>query len=150
MDNSRTDRGVSLRAYPNLSEAAAILDVSTSTLSRRKDLSTSRRGDRDRVLSAAEVLRLATIYRKRALNDVAQDLLDLGAAGGVGERRDLELEVEAFFEDRELRAEGVEAFIETARRLLPPRLFGEVEGAVRAEVEVPPGQIIGYQQPEQN
>jgi hypothetical protein len=150
MDNSSTNRGASLRAYPNLSEAAAILDVSTSTLSRRKDLNTSRRGDRDRVLSAAEVLRLATIYRKRALNDVAQDLLDRGAAEGVDERRDLEAEVEAFFEDREVRAEGIEAFIETARRLLPPLLFEEVKGTVRTEVEAPPGQIIGYQQPEEN
>ncbi len=147
MDSSSTDRGASLSGYPNLSEAAAILDVSTSTLSRRKDLSPLPRGERDLVLSAMEVLRLAAIYRKRALTDVAQDLLDRGADGGAEKQR-VETEVEGFFEDRELRAEDVEGFVETARRLLPPGLFDAVEKTVRAEVEPPPAQIIGYQQEE--
>src|SRR5438874_12582321 len=70
------DRSPSLQAYPNLTAAAEILGVSASTLSRRGDLATEHRGERDIVIAPADVLRLAVIYRKRSLNDVAQALLD--------------------------------------------------------------------------
>jgi hypothetical protein len=139
-----TDHGASLRSYPNLSEAAKILEVSTSTLSRREDLKPRQRGERDQVLSAGEVLRLAAIYRRRALNDVAQDLLDRAAEASDEERRSMEEEVERFFEERELRTEDLESFVETARRVLPQRLYEEVEEAVREEGERPPALISGY------
>ncbi|MGH2936551.1 MAG: hypothetical protein ACRDPE_00330 [Solirubrobacterales bacterium] len=134
-----TDRGVSLRGYPNLSEAARILGVSTATLSRRKDLKREHRGERDHVLRPGEVMRLAAVYRKRDLNDVAQDLIDLAGEAGDDVRRAVEEELEVFFEDRALRPEGIEAFLETARRILPQDVYDTVEASVSAEgSELPP------------
>jgi hypothetical protein len=139
-----TDRGASLRGYPNLSEAARILGISTATLSRRKDLKREQRGERDQVLGAGEVLRLATIYRKRSLNDVAQDLLDLAGRSGGEERRVVEEQIEQFFEDRGLGSEDLEVFIATARRVLPQELYSEVERTLRERGERPPALISGY------
>lgn len=139
-----TDRGASLRGYPNLSEAARILGISTATLSRRKDLKREQRGERDQVLGAGEVLRLATIYRKRSLNDVAQDLLDLAGHSGDEDRRVVEERIEQFFEDRALGSDDLEVFIATARRVLPQELYSEVERTLRERGERPPALISGY------
>lgn len=139
-----TDREASLRGYPNLSEAARILGVSTATLSRRKDLQREQRGERDQVLAAGEVLRLATIYRKRSLNGVAQDLLDLSGRSGDEEHRGVEERIEQFFEDRALNSEDLKAFIATARRVLPQDLYSKVEQTLRESDERPPALISGY------
>src|SRR2546423_14929571 len=90
----------SLQVYPNLSKAAEMLGVSASTLSRRDDLAAEPRGERDRVVPATEVLRLAAIYRRRSLNDTAQSLLEFAEKASKEEATRVEQEVEAFFERR--------------------------------------------------
>ncbi len=139
-----TDRGVSLRGYPNLSEAARILGVSTATLSRRKDLAREHRGERDQVLRAVEVMRLAAIYRNRDLNDVAQNLIDLAERAGEDARRAVEGEVEDFFEERELGSEEIAGFLETARRVLPQDLYAQVAATITAEGGNIPALIGGW------
>lgn len=93
-------RGSSLAPYPTMSQAAKMLGVAPSTLSRRPDVVTHARGDRDTVLLPAEVLRLGRIYRKRSINEVAADLVDHAAQHG--ER--IEDEVDEFFEAEVQRA----------------------------------------------
>jgi hypothetical protein len=66
---------ISLLAYPTLTEAARLLGVSASTLSRRNDVVCERMGERDKRVPAGEVLRLAVVYRKRSLGEVAADLI---------------------------------------------------------------------------
>lgn len=48
-----------------------LLGVSASTLSRRGDLQCERMGERDKRVSAGKVMRLAVVYRKRSLGEVA-------------------------------------------------------------------------------
>lgn len=86
------DRTDVLSGYPTLNAAARMLGISPSTLCRRKDLAAEARGERDRILRAREVMRLATVYRRRSLNEVGAELLVYArkhAPGTVGiiERR---------------------------------------------------------------
>lgn len=138
-------RATSLRAHPNTRAAAKMLGIAPSTLSRRGDLSTERRGERDRVLAPGEVLRLATVYRKRSLNDVARDLIELAREESSPEDAGaVENEVESFFEGRVLSGEDRDEFLATARRLLPPRLLAEVEANLRQPEDELPDSLTGY------
>jgi len=134
----------SLLAYPNLRRAAEILGVASSTLSRRDDVDSERRGERDRALPAAEVLRLGTIYRKRSLNDVAQDLVELARREAPDDAARVEEEVESFFGARALTEKRRESFLETARRLLPPGLYKAVAETVSNTEDAPlPDALMG-------
>jgi hypothetical protein len=144
MDNRATDHAASLEAYPNIRAAAALIGISASTLSRREDLLAEHRGERDRVLPAAEVLRLAAIYRKRSLNDVAQDLIDHVRAESPDEAARVEEEVEAFFEGRTISENRRDEFLLLARRLLPASLYKEVEATVTEQHTALPDALIGY------
>lgn len=137
------DSTESLQAYPNIRAAAEILRVSASTLSRRSDVASERRGERDLVLGPAEVLRLAAIYRKRSLNDVAQDLLEHAGAAGPEEQRRVEEEIEAFFEANTISAQRDE-FLRLARRILPPELCEQIEASLGREARELPDMIQGY------
>ena len=145
MDHRAMDRAASLQAYPNIRAAAKIIDVSASTLSRRADLVAERRGERDRVLPATEVLRLAAVYRKRSLNDVAQDLINHAAETSPEEAARVEEEVEAFFEDRVISEDRRDEFLALARRLLPASLYKQVEGTVSEQGAALPDALIGFQ-----
>lgn len=93
MSQARTENDCrSLRPYPTMSQAARLLGVAASTLSRRADLAVEARGDRDLVLLPAEVLRLARVYRKRSINEVAADLIDLATVSGDGGRVEREVD----------------------------------------------------------
>ncbi len=138
------DRAASLRAHPNVSTAARMLGVSPSTLSRREDLATESRGDRDLVIEPAEVLRLASIYRKRSLNDVAQDLVDLARKASPGETGRVEDQIESFFEGQIPSREEREQFLATARQLLPAGLLAEVERCLADPGEELPASLTGY------
>lgn len=133
----------SLHAHPNLRTAAEIIGVSASTVSRREDLARLRRGERDVVIPPREVLRLAAIYRKRSLNDVAQDLVEHAAAVGPEEERAVEEDVERFFEENTTAAER-EQLLRLAQRLLAPDLFEQVEESVRRDAPDLPDMIQGY------
>ena len=132
-----------LQAYPNIRAAAEMLGVSASTLSRREDAISERRGERDVVLAPAEVLRLGAIYRKRSLNDVAQDLIDHANEAGDVERRRVEEEVEAFFEANSVSAQRDE-LLRLARRMLPAELYRQIEANLKREAGDPPDLIQGY------
>lgn len=144
MNSPETEHGASLLAYPNLRTVARILDVAPSTLTRRQDLQIQRRGDRDQVLAAGEVMRLAAIYRKRSLNDVAADLIDLAVEVGADEGRQIEEEVEVFFEGRAVSEEEVSSFLATAQRILPQELSAKIEAALKADTDANPDVIVGY------
>jgi hypothetical protein len=137
------DSTASLQAYPNIRAAAQMLDVSASTLSRRHDVVSERRGERDVVLAAAEVLRLATIYRKRSLNDVAEELLEHALAAGPDEQRRVEEEIEAFFEANTIAAQR-EELLRLARRMLPPELCEQIDASLAREAGDLPDMIQGY------
>jgi hypothetical protein len=142
-----TEQTGGLRGYPNISAAAAMLDVSAATLSRRTDLARLPRGDRDIALSPREVLRLATIYRKRSLNEVAQSLLDHAEQSGGDERAGVELDVERFFEDRVPTQEDKQRVSQIARQLLPADLAERIEQVLGEQGEALPEFVPGWIQP---
>jgi hypothetical protein len=122
---------ISLLAYPTLTEAARLLGVSASTLSRRGDLVHERMGERDKRVSAGEVMRLAAVYRKRSLGEVAVDLI-----GGAQERSPayvghVQEEIERFFEDRSAFTQSESAFLAEAKRALPADLYQQVRAVYR-------------------
>lgn len=142
MHHRSPDRAESLHAYPTLRAAAKFLGVAPSTLSRRSDLRSLRRGERDFVLTPGEVMRLAVIYRKRSLNEVAADLIKHAAQFGTEEADRTEDAVEAFFDAR-AQSESVEEFLLQARRHLAAELYAEVERTVRAGDGERPTEIVG-------
>jgi len=137
------DSGESLQAYPNIRAAAQMLGVSASTLSRRADRTAERRGERDRVLSPAEVLRLASVFRRRSVNDVAQALLDHVSATAPDEVTRVEEEIEGFFEAHTV-AEQRDELRRLARRMLPPSMCEQIDSVLDQEAGELPDIIQGY------
>ncbi len=128
-----------LIAYPTLTEAARLLGVSASTLSRRDDLRAERMGERDRRVPAIEVMRLAAVYRKRSLNEVAADVVEYAEQHAPEQAATVEDQVQRFFAERRGRAPSEGAFLDEARRALPAELYREVERVYRAGGEpLPP------------
>lgn len=117
---------ISLLAYPTLTEAGRLLGVSASTLSRRDDLACERMGERDKRVPAGEVMRLATVYRKRALGEVAADLIARARERSPQYAEYVQEEIERFFEQRELPVLSDGAFLAEAERALPPELYEQV------------------------
>lgn len=138
------DRSPSLQAYPNLTAAAEILGVSASTLSRRGDVATEHRGERDIVIAPADVLRLAVIYRKRSLNDVAQALLDHARGAAPEDVGRVEDELETFFEERAVAETETEQFVLLARRLLPSSLVHQIETVLHERDDELPDVVQGW------
>lgn len=130
-----------LIAYPTLTEAARLLAVSASTLSRRDDLRAERMGERDRRLPAGEVMRLAALYRKRSLNEVAADVVDYAAQHAPTQATAVEGQIEAFFAEHQAQALAKGAFLDEARRALPDELYGEVERVYQSDGETPPALV---------
>lgn len=120
-----------LTIYPTMSQAAAVLGVSASTLSRRRDLACERMGERDKRVPVAEVLRLAAVYRKRSINGVAADLIRHVRERAPAHVEQVEEEVERFFEQLQAPAASAERFLAEARRALPRKLYREVERVYR-------------------
>lgn len=139
------DRDRSLAGYPSLSAAAAMIGVATSTLSRRADIDAHDRGARDRVLAPGEVLRLATIYRTRSLNEVAGGLIEYAEQHAPGESERIEAEVEAFFADRSYDGDSRRSddLLDELRAHLPSELYAEVEERIRESAARKPSAIVG-------
>lgn len=142
MNTVTIDRVESLHAYPTLSAAARMIGVAPSTLSRRSDLEPLQRGSRDQVLPPAEVLRLAAIYRKRSLNEVAADLIDSAAEHTPADAERVEEALETFFAGHSQKGSADE-FLAQARRHLPDHLYAEVEKSVRDGKGRRPEAIVG-------
>jgi hypothetical protein len=134
----------SLNAYPNIRAAAGMLGVAASTLSRRTDVQSHARGERDRVLLAEEVLRLASIFRKRSINDVAQDLIDHAQRQAPDEAATVEEEIEQYFEDATIGEQGREQLLTLAHGLLSPALCERIEAELGASGVALPDVIQGY------
>ncbi len=137
----RTD---SLQAHPNITTAARIVGVSPATISRRDDLISERRGERDVVLAPAEVLRLALVYRKRSLNEVAEALIALAGEHGPNAARRVEDEIEQFVETHQEPSIDNDEFLATAKRLLPASLYASVEHTLNIGQGERPRAIVGY------
>jgi hypothetical protein len=123
---------ISLLAYPTLTEAGRLLGVSASTLSRRDDLVCERMGERDKRVPAGEAMRLAAIYRKRALGEVAADLIARARERSPQHAEHVQEEIERFFEQREPTAPSDGAFLAEAERVLPPELYEQVRRVYHA------------------
>jgi hypothetical protein len=122
---------ISLLAYPTLTEAARLLGVSASTLSRRNDLVVERMGERDKRVPAGEVMRLAVVYRKRSLGEVAADLI--GHARESSQHAEhVQEEIARFFEQKEPRVLSDGAFLAEAERALPVDLYEQVRRVYQA------------------
>jgi hypothetical protein len=118
---------ISLLAYPTLTEAARLLGVSASTLSRRDDLVCERMGERDKRIPAGEVMRLAGVYRKRSLGEVAADLVSCARERSPRDAEHVQEEIERFFEQSESPAVSEEVFLAEAKRALPAELYEQVQ-----------------------
>ncbi len=123
---------ISLLAYPTMTEAARLLGVSASTLSRRDDLVVERMGERDKRVPAGEVMRLASVYRKRSLGEVATDLIGRARESSPQYAEHVQEEVERFFEQREPPVLSDGAFLTEAERALPAELYEQVRRVYRA------------------
>jgi hypothetical protein len=123
---------ISLLAYPTLSEAAGLLGVSASTLSRRDDLVCERMGERDKRIPVGEVMRLAVVYRKRSLGEVTAGLIAHARESSPRNAEHVQEEVERFFEQREPSVLSDGAFLAKAKRALPAELYEQVRRVYRA------------------
>jgi hypothetical protein len=143
MEPTSISRAESLRAYPTLSATARMIGVSPSTLTRRDDVETVERGSRDLVVAPAEVLRLASVYRKRSLNEVAADLIDAAELVSPADATWVEEAVEAFFAGRTTH-EPKRDFLDQAKQYLPKDLYAEVERTVLKGEGRKPAPIVGH------
>jgi hypothetical protein len=123
---------ISLLAYPTLTEAARLLGVSASTLSRRNDLVVERMGERDKRIPAGEVMRLAVVYRKRSLGEVAADLIGRARESSPQHAEHVQEEVERFFEQSMPSARSESEFLAEAERALPAHLYEQVRRVYEA------------------
>ena len=120
-----------LAAYPTLRQAARMIGVHASSLSRR-DLPVEHAG-REVRLSPRLVLELAAHYRRRDEYEVGGALVDYALAHAPDRVGEIEAEIEAYFEETGERDTPLdrESFLEEARRHLPPALYAQVERAYR-------------------
>jgi hypothetical protein len=123
---------ISLLAYPTLTEAARLLGVSASTLSRRDDLVVERMGERDKRIPAGEVMRLASVYRKRSLGEVAASLIGRARESSPQYAEHVQEEVERFFEQKEPLVLSNGAFLAEAELALPADLYEQVRRVYQA------------------
>lgn len=134
----------SLQAHPNITTAAAMLGVSAATVSRRDDLASERRGERELALAPAEVMRLAAIYRKRSLNEVAQALVVYATENAPEQVEQVEDEIENFIAARREPTVDRQEFLASAKELLPPEVYELVHKTVTAGKGRRPRVITGY------
>jgi hypothetical protein len=134
---------ISLLAYPTLTEAARLLGVSASTLSRRDDLVVERMGERDKRVPAGEVMRLAVVYRKRPLGEVAADLIVHTRESSPLHAEHVQEEIERFIEQKEPRVLSDGAFLAEAERALPAELYEQVRRVYQASEGTRPPALVG-------
>lgn len=141
---------IPLVAYPTLTEAAGLLGVSASTLSRRPDLEFERMGERDKRLPASEVMRLAGVYRKRSLGEIATDLIGYARQHCAAHVEEVQEQIERYFEQAPTPTISGAGFLVEAKRALPAELYRQVASVYRASDSEPSpalvsadGQLLG-------
>jgi hypothetical protein len=125
-----------IEAYPSLSAASRLIGVSASTLSRRPDLRRITAGREQRV-PAGEVVRIAALYRRRRLSQVAAELAERGARGDVYEAvaREVDEAMERYAPATSSTSTDTRAFLAEARRRLPGALAAEIEMVLSGDHE---------------
>lgn len=120
-------------AYPTLSQAATMLGVSPSTLSRRS-LPFEAAGARDKRLRPSVVLREAAFHRRRRLGDVGTDLIAYAETHAPDAVLEVRAEVEAALA-RTMVPERltIQEFLGDARSALPPALYERVAAVFEVE-----------------
>jgi hypothetical protein len=118
---------IPLIAYPTLSRTAGFLGVSPSTISRRGDVAVELMGARDKRVTAAEVLRLAAIYRKRSINEVALDLVEYAREHAPAQASAVEEEVERFFDELPPPVLNARDFLADLKLAVPDAVYRQVE-----------------------
>ena len=121
--------GPDVRAWPSLSRAGRALGVDKSTLSRRDDLHGERVGQQEIRLSPATVMRLAREYRRRAIDEVAFDLVEYAREHSGDQMKAVEAEIDAYLAGHPATPPDVAELLELARRHLPVELYRQVERA---------------------
>jgi len=127
------ENDISVRAYPALTEAAAIIGVSPSTLSRRHP-EFEVAGGRDKRLRPRIVLENAAYDRRRPLRDVANDLVVYAQTHAPEAEPAVTLEVEKALEG--LRVPNrltVEELLADLRTQVPPELYARIERVFQLE-----------------
>ncbi len=143
MSSTLLEHADSLQGHPNITTAARFLGVAPATISRRNDLARDRRGERDVVLAPREVMRLADVYRKRPLNEVAAMLIVYAEEHAPAEVSHVEEEIENFIDKRQSAPGDDTEFLATAKTLLSAELYSEVERVVVGHRKTPPRAIVG-------
>jgi len=124
---SLVHRPAPVRAWPNMTEAAEMIGVHVSTLSRDPQVQTVSAGARDKRLAPTEVLRLTEFHKRRSLNDVAQALISHAATRDPSVAAEVETEVERYFSDRNESTSGKDALFADLQRVLPRPLYEKVK-----------------------
>ena len=93
-------------------------------------------------MPAKEVLRLARIYRKRSINDVAQALIDHAAKTDPDNGGRVEKEVEEDFASHSVAGEEAE-LLRLAQRLLTPAALAAVKACLAEPVAPLASEIEG-------
>jgi hypothetical protein len=109
-----------------MSEAAKMIGVHASTLSRESELVAVAAGGRDKRLAPSDVLELAEYHKRRSLNDVAEDLITHARNVDPSCVEAVEQEVEDYFAGRQGSTSGKDALFADLERVLPPELFRKV------------------------
>ena len=114
-------------AFPNLTQAAAILGISTATLSRRGKGSV-RMGGKELRLSPGEVMEEAIFHKRRPLTAVAGELVRFAHTRAPQDVEAVQASVASYLAARP-RAQLLDrdTFLAEARRALPRRLFAQVQ-----------------------
>jgi hypothetical protein len=114
------------RGYVNLTEAARLVGVSVSTLSRHKGVGVPL-GGRDIGIAPREVLQHASFFKRRPVTEVAGELVERAFAIGPEVADAVSAEVDAVLSAQSSRRAAAEPdFLAEARRVLPRRLFAQV------------------------
>jgi hypothetical protein len=118
-----------LTGYPTLRQAARMIGVNASSLSRQK-LPVEHAGREDR-LAPRLVLELASHYRRRDEYEVGGALVDYALAHAPDHVEEIEAEIEHYFRETSQRDAPLDTarFLADARRHLPPALYAKVESA---------------------
>ena len=136
------DREIIAAAWPNLTQAAKMIGVSPATLSRDPDVNPVEAGRREKKFPPIEVLERAALYKRRSLNEVAQELLDHAQEQRPELASAVENDIEEFFERRPVQPANKPAFFADLARVLPPALFEEVRTMYDAAEGHQPGEVI--------
>jgi hypothetical protein len=114
--------------------AAKLIGVTPGALSRRNDVERISAG-REQRIPAAEVVRLAGVYRRRSPSRVAAELVEHALSVDSALEIPISHEVDGALEQVPVAQPGTDitVFLETAHRLLPETLAQQVEAAVQSQ-----------------